>query len=229
MEKNIPISQIPFFDSVSQDTCSRLAAASRISGYDRGKMIYRAKEPVKKICFQLQGKSILYNVTHSGSRKIIFVLGQGELLNDHVLNIHESSLFCEAIEKSRILEVPSGLFLREMEKDFSLTKAVIAAQEKKIWRMGHQLKNTRGNIYLERKLAAKLWKLARDFGRKTEEGIEIDLNLSITFLADLLGVPRETASRACKSLAALQLITMRQKRIIITDPDRMSQFYKSGS
>ena len=80
MEKNIPISQIPFFDSVNQDTCSRLAAASRISGYDRGKMIYRAKEPVKKICFQLQGKSILYNVTHSGSRKIMNPLCSAKLL-----------------------------------------------------------------------------------------------------------------------------------------------------
>ena len=35
---------------------------------------------------------MLYSVTHSGNRKIIFILGFGELLNDHVLNEHETSL-----------------------------------------------------------------------------------------------------------------------------------------
>lgn len=228
MGKNHLLSEIGFFKNVSRKTVEHLAASARVTRYDRGKMIYRAKEPVNNICFQLEGKSILYNVTHNGSRKIIFVLGKGELLNDHVLTTHESSLFCEALEKSLVLEIPAPLFLKEMEEDFALTKSVIASQERKIWRMGHQLKNTRGNIYLEKKLAAKLWKLARDFGKPTDEGIEIDFNMSVTFLADLLGVPRETASRACKALVNLGLIAMHQKRIVIADPDRISQFYKTG-
>ena len=46
-------------------------------------------------------------------------------------------------------------------------------QEKKMWRLSHQLKNTTSCIYLERKLAAKLWKLSRDFGIEKEDGVEI--------------------------------------------------------
>ena len=227
MEPTASFAELAYFQDLNSRTRDSLGSAARVVSCSRGRMIYRAKEPIKKICFQLQGKSILYNVTHNGSRKIIFVLGPGELLNDHVLNIHESSLFCEAIEKSLVLEIPSRIFLEEMEKDFSLTKKVIAAQERKIWRMGHQLKNTRGNIYLEKKLAAKLWKLARDFGRKTEDGFEIDFNISVTFLADLLGVPRETASRSCRALTERRLISMDRKRITILDPNRIACFYKA--
>ena len=94
--------------------------------------------------------------------------------------------------------------------------------------MGHQLKNTMGSIYMERKLAAKLWKLSRDFGRETKDGIEINFNLSITFLADMLGAPRETTSRLCGTLTELRLIRMERKRITILDADRMSRFYKTG-
>ena len=36
---------------------------------------------------------MLYNMTHNGSRKIIFILGKGELLNDHVLNEHKNLSF----------------------------------------------------------------------------------------------------------------------------------------
>lgn len=97
-----------------------------------------------------------------------------------------------------------------------------------MWRLGHQLKNTVGSIYMERKLAAKLWKLARDFGIERPEGIEIDINMTITFLADMLGAPRETTSKTCKALSDYGLISMKKKRITIVDPARVSHFYKTG-
>ena len=60
------------------------------------------------------------------------------------------------------------------------------------------------------------------------EEIEIDMNLSITFLADMLGVPRETASRACSMLIDYGLIKMEKKRIIIVNAHKMSAFYRNG-
>lgn len=217
-----------FFQKLNESTLKELASGACVCTYERGEVLYRAKEEVRHIYFQLSGKSMLYNMTHNGSRKIIFILGKGELLNDHVLNEHKTSLFCETIEKSRILKIPAPSFLKAMEKDFALTRRVISVQEKKIWRLGHQLKNTMGSIYLERKLAAKLWKLARDFGKAGDRGIEIDIQMSVTFLADLLGAPRETTSRVCKNLTEHGLITMEKKRIYITDADRMACFYKTG-
>jgi CRP-like cAMP-binding protein len=85
------------------------------------------------------------------------------------------------------------------------------------------------SILLERKLASKLWKLARDFGIPTEEGVEIDLNLTITFLADMLGVPRETTSRACTVLVDQGLIRMNRKRITIVDTGKIVHFFRTGS
>lgn len=81
---------------------------------------------------------------------------------------------------------------------------------------------------MERKLAAKLWKLARDFGIGRPEGIEININLSVTLLADMLGAPRETASRLCRTLVDYGLIQMKGKRIIIPNTQKMSTFYKTG-
>ena len=145
-----------------------------------------------------------------------------------MLNEHHSATYCETIEKSRIFIIPADRFVRCMQQDFALTRAVLAAQERKVWRLGHQLKNTMGSIYMERRLAAKLWKLARDFGVNVPEGIEININLSVTFLADMLGTPRETASRLCRTLVDYRLIQMKGKRIIIINPQRISAFYRTG-
>lgn len=220
--------QQPFFQEVRQDTVDKVWHSGRVKEFPKGCFIMRARENIDFICIQLSGKSIIYNMTHHGKRKIIFILGKGALLNEHVLSGHKASLYCETIEKSHIFMIPVSVFQHYMEEDFELTKAVLEIQAKRIWRLGHQLKNTMGSIYLERKLAAKLWKLARDFGILTEEGIEIDINLSITLLADMLGAPRETTSRLCSTLTEYGLMKMNKKRIIIVNPEKMSEFYKTG-
>ena len=89
------------------------------------------------------------------------------------------------------------------------------------------MKNTLGSIYLERRLASKLWKLARDFGIPDSRGILIDMDLSITFLADLLGAPRETTSRICKKLADQGLVIIEKKKIYIPDMDKIAVFHQS--
>ncbi|MGF0032782.1 Crp/Fnr family transcriptional regulator [Bariatricus sp. SGI.154] len=220
--------QQQFFQGVSTDTLEKLWQKGNVKECGKGQIIIRAKEDIGNVYIQISGKSIIYNLTHTGKRKIIFVFGPGVLLNEHVLNTHPASLYCETIEKSRVFVVPVPEFLRCMEEDFSLVKAVMETQERRIWRLGHQLKNTMGSIYLERKLAAKLWKLSRDFGVMTPEGIEIDINMSITFLADMLGAPRETTSRLCNTLTEYGLMRIQKKRITIVNPQKMSIFYKTG-
>lgn len=228
MTKLEKIRLLEIFSGVKEETLEQIAQKGKISEIEKGAVFLRAKEPATNICIQLSGKSIIYNLTHDGKRKILFICGKGMLLNEHVFNDHATSMYCETIEKSRIFMIPCREFIEIMQADFKLAKNVMGIQEKKIWRLSHQLKNTMSSIYLERKLAAKLWKLARDFGIQTEEGIEIDVNMTASFLADMLGVSRETTSRTCATLVENGLIMIRKKRIVIENPEKMSAFYKTG-
>lgn len=228
MRKINQLKQLEMFKNVSSETMETLAKAGKISQVEKGTNLIRAKEPVSYVYFQISGKSIIYNLTHTGKRKILFVLGPGALLNSNIFEEYLSTIYCETLDDSRIYMIPSSVFVELMNQDFQLTKNAMCTQERKVWRLSHQLKNTMSSVYLERKLTAKLWKLARDFGIKTEEGIEIDINMTITFLADMLGVSRETTSRTCAVLVENNLIKMKKKRIIVTDPGKMANFYKTG-
>ena len=86
----------------------------------------------------------------------------------------------------QVIEIAEKQFLQLMEQSHALTRAVLREYERNLWRMGHQLKNTTGNMQMERKIAAKLWKLGRDFGVDTEDGVMIDIDLTITLMADLV-------------------------------------------
>lgn len=213
---------------VDPATLDKLEKQGRIQLVKKGTCLFRAREPVEAVYFQITGKSIVYNLTSDGKRKILFIHGAGSLLNENVFTEMDRSLYCETLERSQIFSIPMSVFEECMKGDYSLVKAILQEQERKIWRLGHQLKNTMGNIYMERKLAAKLWKLQRDFGVKTDEGVEIDVDLTVTFLADMLGAPRETASKACKLLTDHGLMEMRKKRVLIREPEKLSKFYYIG-
>lgn len=222
------LTKMPFFDGVAPETLDYLWKVGKLYEYPKKTILIRGREPVANIYIQVSGKSIQYNLTQSGKRKILFVFGKDMLLNEHVFNHHVTSIYCETIEKSEIFVIPVAEFTKQMTVDFKLTEHVLETQERKMWRLSHQLKNTMSSIYLERKLASKLWKLSRDFGVDTDYGREIDINMSITFLADMLGVSRETTSRICSTLVEQELIKVNKKRIIITNLEKLKNFYRSG-
>lgn len=222
------LQKLSFFQKVRPETIEALWQKGEVRQFPKGRILVRAREEMHLVCFQMSGKSMIYHLTHTGKRKVIFILGEGALLNEHIMNEHPPSLFCETLEESKIFLVEDSFFLACMESDFGLTRAVLETQDCRVWRMGHQLKNTTAGIYMERKLAAKLWKLARDFGIQRPEGVEIDVQLPVTLLADMLGASREATSRLCGSLVEKGLIIIHKKRIIITNPEKMSLFYKTG-
>ena len=224
------ISQIPQLVDVSRETLEQLQNAGAIRACKKGSLIYQATKRQDMLYFLMEGKAFTYTLTGEGHRKIIFILGPGAFLNESVAKNETACTYCQMMTAGKVFEIPRKTMLRLMEKDFALTCALMGIEERKIWRMSHQLKNSMGKIYMEKKLAAKLWKLARDFGEPVGESsdeVQIDLDLSVTFLADYLGAPRETTSRVCKKLSDRGLIRMEKKRITIRSMKCMALFYKN--
>ena len=112
-----------------------------------------------------------------------------------------------------------------MKKDFELTTIIINSLSIKVRRMYRQIKNTTP-IKVEKRVAAKLWKLAKDYGVEVKEGTLIDLKISVTYLADMFGTHRETISRALKILQDKNLIICKSKQIIVINKDKLSEFFK---
>lgn len=125
------VNHLKFFEGIDPKTAEALVKCGKIVEVPKGTLLMRARESVDYIYFQLTGKSIIYNLTNDGKRKILFVFGYGSLLNEHLFNNHTSSTYCETIEKSKLLAFPVQEFAKQMAADFQLTKQVLEAQERK--------------------------------------------------------------------------------------------------
>ncbi len=218
-------SELPVFHDVSEEVLRQMWELGSVKHYSKKHILIQANAEESSNFIQMSGKSIIYNLNHAGRRKILFVFGPGDFLNDEIFEEHRSSVTCEMLEPGDIFVISKKRMLSVLQNSFALTRALIEIQDRKIWRLGHQLKNSVGSLNIEKKLAAKLYKLSRDFGTETEHGLEIDMDLSITLLADMVGAPRETVSKACKNLGTQGYIIQNRRRVCIPDVTRLREFY----
>lgn len=219
-------SSMPVFNDISPSSYAALAACACLKPCRKGDHLFLDKDSVSNVYFMAEGKAALYKLNHLYEKKIIFICGKGDMLNEVILQSQAASINCEIIEDSYVLSFPAPLFLHIMEQDFKLTAAVMDSMALKIRRLYHQLKNTSNNVRGDIRLAAKLWKLSLDYGVPCSEGTMIDISMSITYLAELLGSKRETVSRQVALLSKKGLILYQKNHFIIPDRDALKNYVK---
>lgn len=154
------------------------------------------------------------------------MLNKGYFLNED-LDQRPSSISAEIYAPTRLLILPKDAVYEMMKNDFAFTQKILTSLSSKLRRLYRQLKNTPSSIHVEKKVAAKLYKLCKDYGIQKQDCIEISIPLSITFLADLLGSQRETVSRAVKRLQEMNLISYKNKKFYVKDIVALSGYFKS--
>ena len=192
MSKNVfKLNEISIFSQINKDTLDKLNEICFIRKLKKGEHLFRDKELIKSIYIVKTGKVALYKQSESAQKKVIFILGEGTVVNEVIID-----------------DLPSSLAL-------------------KVRRLYRQGKNSIP-IKVEKRVAAKLWKLSKDYGIEIEEGTLIDLNITVTYLADMFGAPRETISRSLKILKNEGLIINKNKKIIVPDREKLVKFFKEN-
>lgn len=217
--------ELGLFDKVNNETLSRLNDICYIRELKKNEHLFRDKEIINIIYIVKSGKVALYKQSESAQKKVIFILGKESIINEIIIDDLPSSINCEAFENAEIICFDRIKFIDIMKDDFELSKIIINSLAIKVRRLYRQSKNSIP-IKVEKRVAAKLWKLSRDYGREVEEGTLIDLSITITYLADMFGAPRETISRALKILNNKGLIINKNKKIIIPDREKLIRFFK---
>lgn len=220
------IAKCEVLQRASPSSLAALTVNAGLKRLSKGEHLFWDKEQVDSLYFTAEGIFSLYKLSSSGDKKVIFVYGPGQMLNEVMLQDLPASINCEALSDALALCFPIKAFLHVMSEDFSLSKAVIDSMARKVRRLYRQLKNTTGSVRGDKRIAAKLWKLSQDYGVPHKNGIRINLDLTITYFADMLGAKRETVSRQLKQLTDAGLVLQNASGLIIPDRDKLQQYFK---
>lgn len=219
---------IDVLNQASPATLASLTPVASLKRLAKGEHLFWDKEQVDHLYFTVEGHLSLYKLDGAGEKRVIFAYGPGQMLNEVIGANLPAAINCEALSEAQVLRFPKNAFLAAMSEDFRLTMALMDAMTTKIRRLYRQMKNVSGAVRGDRRIAAKLWKLSRDYGQACPEGTRITFALTVTYLAEMIGAKRETASRQIKALLAEGLVLRHKNSFIIPDRERLRNFFKEA-
>lgn len=226
LEEAFKIAEV--LQNVNENSFDALRTCGKVKRIAKGELLFRDKEYVPYIYIVISGLAAVYKINSMGEKKVIFVFGKGKMLNEVIFQNMTSSINCEILEEAIILYLPKDRLIDIMKDDFEVTKAIMDSMALKVRRLYRQLKNTSNSIRVDKKIAAKLWKLSGDYGVPCKEGVRIDMELSITYLADMLGSKRETVSRHLKLLTEKNLVIVKRNEFIIPEREELRKYFKQS-
>jgi len=215
---------LKLFENINHETVTKVMNKSEKIIIHKGQVLFLERGEVNNIYIVLKGKVTMHRTTSDGQRRIIYVLTDGTIINEVIFDGLTASICCEGYETTEIISINKEELLKIMEQDFQFTKVIINSMSKKIRRLYRQLKNS-AVIRVDKKVAAKLWKLSMDYGKQYGDDTIIDMKITITYLGEMLGHPRETISRAMKTLEGEGLIKYIDKKMIVNQ-NKLIEFYR---
>ncbi|QJA09106.1 Crp/Fnr family transcriptional regulator [Romboutsia sp. CE17] len=216
---------IQVFDGIKEESKIKIRKLLNSKILNKNEILFNERDNLEKLFFLKDGKISVFKMSESGERKIIFILNKGEMINELLIDgIKTSSIGCEAFEKSIILECNAEDFIKVMEDDLRLTKNILVHIQNRNRRLYRQVKNSI-SIRIDKKLAAKLYRMGKEFGVKKGQWTFLNVNLTITYIAEMLGCKRETLSRAMKILQDEDLVKLEGKKVYIR-MEGLSKYFK---
>ena len=168
-----------FFSAASAGSRDEIAGFAYIRRYGKGAHVFYDREESTCLYFLVEGVASLYKINSLGEKKVIFVYGPGILLNEDSLQRLTSAVTCEVREDSLVMVLPADRFIQVMNKDGRLAREVMGAMALIFRRLYRRLKNTTNALSGEKRLAAELFKLGKDYGVCSGDGTLIEMNSSI--------------------------------------------------
>jgi len=133
-----------------------------------------------------------------------------------------------AVDDSVVLAWPSAVWPRLVARHPSLAASALQT-------VGSRLQETHARVIemstqqVERRVAHALLRLARQAGRKVEQGVEIDFPISRQDIADMTGTTLHTVSRTLSAWEQLGLVEGGRQRIVLRDPHRLFKLAEDGA
>jgi CRP/FNR family transcriptional regulator, nitrogen oxide reductase regulator len=212
------LSQIPLFKSLSPDELHEIVQKGRIRQAGMDEFYFLQGDPAESIFILRDGRVKLTQVTTDGQQILLRFIGPWTLfaivglVADRVYPVSAqvaepgSAYVWKREDLMGFINIYPGLAMNAMQ----LMAGYVQEFQDRLREMATER--------VERRLARTLIRLASQSGKKTEEGVQIDLQLSRQDLAEMIGTTLYTVSRIFSQWEAAGLILSGRERVVVRNP-----------
>jgi len=208
---------VPFFANLGDEHANELATRLVPRRFGPGQVIFHLGDPGGLLYLISRGKVKISHTTPEGQEVVLAILGTGDFFGElALLDDSPRSATAVALEPTETWTLHREEFMHYLSENPGFALHVLKMLARVIRRLNTQL----ADIFfldLPGRLARLLLNLSEQYGRKTGDGILIDLALTQTDLAEMTGATRVSINKALGRFRRSGWIRVSGRRVTVVD------------
>ena len=218
------LDKISYFTDIGNDDLLTIEKISRQRQCKKNTILFSQGDPGEAIYFTMSGKVKIFKTSEDGKEHTLTIAAPGDIFAEVVLfNEVPYPASAEVIEDGIIAFIRNADMERALENNPKIAVAIIKALNKRLIESQSQVESLAFQDARSR-TAEVLLSLARIHGKQSDNGIELDLGLSRQELANMVGVTRETFTRALMLFKKMKIIEISGQVIRIKEINELESW-----
>lgn len=205
------------FCDLSEEHCREIDSTKTTNLYKPHQIIfYEGNHPYGLYCIN-SGKVKIYKTDPEGNHQIVRLAGAGDILGYRCLLSGEPyTATAETLEEATICFMDKNSFFHLLQTHPKTAANIMNLLANDLGYAEKQLLNISHKNIRER-LAELFLVLKNKYGKKTDQGIELDIELTRQEMADLIGTTQESLIRLIRDFKEEGLILVKKRKITLQD------------
>lgn len=213
--------RVPFLTVLPERELEQLALQTHPRRYRAGDIIFHREDPGSTLYIVQSGRVKLVLASPEGREVTVGLLGAGDFFGElALLDGGPRSATVVALEPVEALTLARAPFVAVLEHHPEVAGALLTVLGERI-RQTDELLQDILFLDLPARLAKRLLALGEQHGHRTPEGLRIDLRLSQTDLARMVGSTRESVNRCLNAYSERGLLRLDRDAIALLRPDEL--------
>ena len=215
--------RVPFLAILPEEELAGLGERMRPRQYRSGTIIFHRDDPGTTLHIINNGLVKLVLASQEGREVTVSILGPGDFFGElSLLDGGARSASAVTLEATETLTLDRDPFVAILERHPEVANGLLMV-------LGNRLRRTDELIQdilfldLPGRIAKQLLTLADERGVQTPTGLRIDLRLSQTELASIVGTTRESVNRCLNAFADRKLLAIDRDAITIRDIEALRE------
>jgi CRP-like cAMP-binding protein len=209
--------EVRFLDALTEEERGWLQDRGVRRSFPQGHALFHERQVSDKVMLLLDGRVKIASSSEDGRERVLAFRGPGEALGElSAIDGRPRSASVIAVDPVDALVVPTATFRTFLEHNprvmfFLMQRLIGRLREADRKRVEFGATDTIGRV------AARLVELSERYGKKTGDGVRIDLPITQEELASWVGSSREGVNKALNTLKGLHWIDIERRSITVLD------------
>jgi CRP-like cAMP-binding protein len=215
---NKMLANLPLFQQLEAEEIAHLAQGTRKIHLHKGQILFQKGDRADGFYMVVHGQIKLAFPSAHGAEKVLEILGPGQSFGEAVLFLEKPfPIFAQALTDAMVLHIGKQALFSAIEHDMTLARRMLAGMSMRLHGLIRDVEAYSLHSCSQRLIGF----LVQQVGTSASGEVDLDLPANKNVIASRLNLTPETLSRVLHTLSEAGLITVKGRRIIIHDVEKL--------